>query len=229
MSVNLFKNGTLTKLAGKFLIDLQMSSTSTNAVANSVVKAYIDSKGDGVLYYASETAMDADWANIPEGATISTPDSSEELTASSVSYDDGTSAGSNVQTEISRIKSALTALFTDSTTLFDNTIQGGSNITLSDNINNYRAFALIDGNTDNEASQSINVKFGSASSYPAIIASIVDYNNTAGQMVMADIALTSSDGIHYHCERSAQWNFDGNGIAYFSTNQSTSIKIVGYR
>ena len=44
MSVNIFKNGVLTKLAGKFLIDLQMSNTSTNAVANSVAKQYVDNK-----------------------------------------------------------------------------------------------------------------------------------------------------------------------------------------
>lgn len=134
----------------------------------------------------------------------------------------------SVKGAISQLNSDLSNLFTSSVTLFNGSIQGGSNITLSDNINKYRMISIIDSNADNEASLIINVYYGSTSSYPAIIASIVDYNGTAGVMVLADIAFTSSDGTHYHCERSAQWNFDGNGIAYFSTNQSANIIIKGY-
>lgn len=129
---------------------------------------------------------------------------------------------------INEINTSLSNLFTSSVTLFNGSIQGGSDITLSDNINKYRMIVIIDDNADSEASQIINVYYGSTSSYLAIIASIVDYNGTAGVMILADIAFTSSDGTHYHCERSAQWNFDGNGIAYFSTNQSVNIIIKGY-
>lgn len=133
-----------------------------------------------------------------------------------------------VDGKVEELSSNLSNLFTSSVTLFNGSIQGGSDITLSDNINKYRMISIIDSNADDEVSQIINAYYGSTSSYTAIIASIVDYNSTAGVMVLADIAFTSSDGTHYHCERSAQWNFDGNGIAYFSTNQSANIIIKGY-
>lgn len=134
----------------------------------------------------------------------------------------------NVDTELTQLNSDLESLFTDSVTLYSGSFSGGDDITLSDNINNYKLFTIIDSNTDDEATQTINTRYKSAV-YPSIIASIVEYNNTGGVLVLADVALTSSDGIHYHCERSVQWNLDGNGIAYFSTNQSAPFRIVGYR
>ncbi len=122
----------------------------------------------------------------------------------------------------------LETLFTDSVTLYNGTFSGGDNITLSDSINNYRVFAIVDTNADSEGTQTINVYY-KKTTYPAIIASIIDYNNTGGVLVLADVALISSDGIHYHCERSVQWNLDGNGITYFSTDQSAPFTIIGYR
>lgn len=133
----------------------------------------------------------------------------------------------NVTTEIAQTNNDLENYFTSSAVLFTGSVHGGTDVTLDDNINNYHAFAIVDNNADNEATQSINVKYKS-NTYPSIVASIVDYNNTAGALVLADIALTSSDGIHYHCDRSVQWNLDGNGISYFSTDQTTDITIMGY-
>lgn len=133
----------------------------------------------------------------------------------------------NMTTEIAETNNSLENYFTNATALFTGSIHGGTDITLEDNINNYHAFSIIDNNADNEATQSINVKYKS-NTYPSIIASIVDYNDTAGALVLADIALTTSDGVHYHCARSVQWNLDGNGISYFSTDQTTNITIMGY-
>lgn len=127
------------------------------------------------------------------------------------------------------VKSALDSLFTTGVQLYSGNIQVGSNITLSDNINNYRAYTLIDQNTDGESTQAVNVYFGSSASIPSIIVSIVEYNAAYTVMVLADIALTSSDGIHYSCVRSAQMNLGSNGVEYFSGNASTDIVIIGYK
>lgn len=137
--------------------------------------------------------------------------------------------GEDVQTVLDGINAGLSSLFTERTKLYDGTFSGGDDITLSDNINNYRVFSIVDANTDSEATQTINIRYGSTINFPTLTASIVDYNNTAGALVLADIALVPTDGTHYHCERSAQWNLDGNGVSYFSTDQSATFQIWGYR
>ena len=126
------------------------------------------------------------------------------------------------------LNSKIDALYTQGVKLFEGQISAGSNITLNQNINNFKLYAIMDANADNESTQDINPLYGDASSFPALIASVVDYSSGADVMVLSDIALVSSDGIQYTCVRSAQVNLNSTGVAHYSNNQARTITIWAY-
>ena len=178
------------------------------------------------IIFANRAAYTAAYNNgdIPVGAVVViASENNNDITALQVSYGE-----SNVKDELDGIKEDLSVMLTSVTQLYSGTFSGGDDIVLSDNINNYRMFSIVDANADNEGTQLMNTRYGSTSIFPAIIASIVNYNGAAGCMVLADVGLVSNDGIHYHCDRSAQWNLDGNGVTYFNPDQSASFTIYGY-
>jgi hypothetical protein len=118
-------------------------------------------------------------------------------------------------------------LFTRAILLYSGSPSVGDSITLSDSINKYKYILIVDVNADSEASGSINTYYGSVSNYPAIIASIVDYNATYEVMVLADIAFVPVDATHYTLVRSAQMNISANGVAYFGKQETAALAIYG--
>ena len=120
----------------------------------------------------------------------------------------------------------------ESVILFSGNITAGDDITLSEYINHFKFLYIIDGNALEEGQLLMNSLYGNTTGRGGTItAGLTAYVSsvTPPIMTVSDIALTNTDGIHYHVERNAQINISSTGIEYFSATRTSSLIIRGYR
>ena len=115
--------------------------------------------------------------------------------------------------------------------LFSGSVTTGDDITLSEHINNCRFIVVVDTNLQSESATMINSFYNKTGRGLTINCGITDMNNTLTPAVLciSDIAMTNTDGIHYHVERSGQINISSTGVEYFADTRTASISIYGYR
>lgn len=115
MGVYQYKDGKLNSIAGaENAAQVYYDNTGTSLSATNAQDAITELNANLTpsRYYETDTAAEADISNIPDGAIVYTNDGDDVLNARQIRFDDGTQAGSNVETQINNINNDLNKKWT---------------------------------------------------------------------------------------------------------------------